>query len=215
MDETMLALDGMSPMMTPLQEPPVACVPFVNVLPVQKLMKLAGSLVKMSVRLLSDCLSCHLRVGVCLLSVGVANEVASSLDVGVQQDKIAVASSIASIASVASVAGITTSVAGVSSSCSGCGRCSCASCGGGSYGRRGSSGSCCSSGGCGRATLSATLSIAIAVAIAIAIASTPSLAKLSKRSGCQTKGQCHKLSSLHCVEVVSFMSNKMIVLEWS
>ncbi len=42
-DEIMLPLEGISPMTTPLQEPPVAWVPFVKVLPVQKLMKLAGS----------------------------------------------------------------------------------------------------------------------------------------------------------------------------
>ena len=44
-DDTMLPCDGMSPITMPLQEPPVTCWPLVSVLPVQKFMKFASSLV--------------------------------------------------------------------------------------------------------------------------------------------------------------------------
>lgn len=42
-EDIMLAVEGMSPMTTPLQEPLLIWRPLVRVLPVQKLMKLAGS----------------------------------------------------------------------------------------------------------------------------------------------------------------------------
>lgn len=42
-EEIMLVVEGMSPMAIPLQEPLLTWRPLVKVLPVQKLMKLAGS----------------------------------------------------------------------------------------------------------------------------------------------------------------------------
>ena len=41
--ETIFEVEGISPMTIPLQEPPLTWRPFVNVFPLQKLMKLAGS----------------------------------------------------------------------------------------------------------------------------------------------------------------------------